>query len=69
LGKGSKPGLFFHPEGKYDPTDDRIVWLENDRGDLYQIKEDTKTGLPHRDVRRRDIEKFYDLTKEERYRR
>jgi hypothetical protein len=43
--------------------------LENDRGDLYQIKEDTKTSQPYRDKRRRDIEAFNDLTKEERYRR
>jgi hypothetical protein len=43
--------------------------LENYRGDLYQVKEDPETGLPHRGKRRRDIEAFNDLTKKERYRR
>jgi hypothetical protein len=68
LGKGTKPELFFHPKGKYNPADKRTVWLENDRGNLYQVKENKETGLPYRSICQRDIEAFNDLTRKERYR-
>jgi hypothetical protein len=62
------PALFYHPEGKFDPYDSRVVWLVNDHGYLYEIDASIQGAL-HRGKRRIDIERHHDLTRKERDRR
>jgi hypothetical protein len=49
------PALFYHPEGKFEPGAENVVWLCNKYRRLYEVEKDLKRQPYHRQ-RHEDIE-------------